>query len=309
MVSLASLEGEIKGVDTSIKKVESQIAEVEEKLSEPGVSEEEKQRLRKEKKQLRKEKEQLRKEKEQLREEKLLLLKKEELRAGAPAAGPWSSAAAAGWGAAASQATANRERMVPRYLVTSTSGRRAFTPLASRLLVTYAHGSHESYKVGMELDVLVNDGTSDKQRRVKARVLGIHSKLDVIFCATAEPIEAPELDFSVRPGEPYLLVGCSNMSGKPFSISHGLISTTLPDKKDRIRGDTPSLPGESGGGCFSAETGKLIAINLATDQKHGDRAALLTVASLRMLLREHHMEEVQALNMPDFVLGDDELTD
>ncbi|KXZ54364.1 hypothetical protein GPECTOR_5g444 [Gonium pectorale] len=78
--SPASLEAEIKGVDTSIKKVESQIVEVEEKLSKPGISEEEKQRLRKEKEHLRKKEEQLRKEEEQLREEKLLLLK-EELRA------------------------------------------------------------------------------------------------------------------------------------------------------------------------------------------------------------------------------------
>ncbi|KXZ46145.1 hypothetical protein GPECTOR_46g214 [Gonium pectorale] len=75
--SLASLEGEIKGVGTSIKKVESQIVEVEEKLSEPGISEEEKQRLLKEKDYLHKEEEQLRKEEEQLREEELLLLKKE----------------------------------------------------------------------------------------------------------------------------------------------------------------------------------------------------------------------------------------
>ncbi|KXZ41930.1 hypothetical protein GPECTOR_241g583 [Gonium pectorale] len=98
--SLASLEGEMKGVDTSIKKLESQIVEVEEKLSEPGISEEEKQRLRKkedylrkEKEQLCKEKEQLRKKEEQLREEKLLRLKEEERLA---AAGAGTSSAAAG---------------------------------------------------------------------------------------------------------------------------------------------------------------------------------------------------------------------
>ncbi|KXZ56075.1 hypothetical protein GPECTOR_2g957 [Gonium pectorale] len=82
--SLASLEGEIKGVDTSIKKVEIQIVEVEEKLSEPGISEEEKDYLHEKKRQLRKEKEQLREKKlllrkkqVQLREERLLLLKEE----------------------------------------------------------------------------------------------------------------------------------------------------------------------------------------------------------------------------------------
>jgi hypothetical protein len=95
----------------------------------------------------------------------------------------------------------------------------------------------------------------------------------------------------------YIMLGCSNISqeGQPFSVSHGSISTTAPDKNGFIRGDTASLPGESGGGCFSAETGKLVAMNVAADTKHGNRAVLLPVSGLVTLLSAHHLDVVQKL--------------
>ncbi|KXZ56061.1 hypothetical protein GPECTOR_2g943 [Gonium pectorale] len=74
---LASLEGEIKDVDTSIKKVERQIVQVEEELNEPSLSEKEKDYLREKEDYLRKKEEQLREEKRQLREQ----LREEKLRA------------------------------------------------------------------------------------------------------------------------------------------------------------------------------------------------------------------------------------
>ncbi|KAG2437461.1 hypothetical protein HXX76_006111 [Chlamydomonas incerta] len=193
--------------------------------------------------------------------------------------------------------------VIARYFITDAKGARCFTPLFNRILATYCHGSHSSLQVGQEIEVLVNDSTPEKQRRVKARVFGLHKGLRVLFCSTAEPIDAPSLDISVRAAEPYIILGCSDMSqAEPFSTSHGSISTTTPDICGFIRGDTAALSGEWGGGCFAAETGKLVAMTVGADTKHGDRAVLLLVSALLALLLDKHMEEMEEL-MPDMFLS------
>ncbi len=101
------------------------------------------------------------------------------------------------------------------------------------------------------------------------------------------------------------MLGCSNrgQQATPFSTSHGSISTTTPDIKGFIRGDTAALKGDWGGGCFAAETGKLIAINVAADAKNGNRAVLVPVSALLALLRDKHIEELQKL-MPDYTINE-----
>ncbi|KAG2440660.1 hypothetical protein HYH02_010239 [Chlamydomonas schloesseri] len=203
-------------------------------------------------------------------------------RAAGPAGGTLATATA---GRAESS---DRATVVARYSVTDKNFRSVFTPLRPRVLVTHRHGSHASWKPGTRVKVLVNDVNADKPRQVECKVLGCHDQDDVVFCITDEELDAPDLDLGVAPGARYLLLGCSNRSqDKPYSVCHGVISTTVPDSNGHVRGDTPSVPGDSGAGCFSEETGKLFAINVGRDHKNGDRAVLVPVASLLALLRTH----------------------
>ncbi|EFJ51108.1 hypothetical protein VOLCADRAFT_88419 [Volvox carteri f. nagariensis] len=199
-----------------------------------------------------------------------------------------------------------RERVISTYVVVDKARQRIFTPIFKRILVTYCHGSKSDLQPGQEIEVWANDSDGDMQQLVKARVLGLYPRSQILLCSTAKPINAPNLDISVRAGEPYIMLGCSNRSQKdPFSISHGCISTTTPDANGFIRGDTAPVPGDSGGGCFSAETGKLVAINVAADTRNGNRAVLVPVSAMISILVDHHQKDVQDL-MPDFMEGDGE---
>ncbi|KAG2489440.1 hypothetical protein HYH03_012076 [Edaphochlamys debaryana] len=181
-----------------------------------------------------------------------------------------------------------RAKELARYLATDHGYGSVFTPLLPRVLVTHRHGSHESWTPDTPVQVLVNDVNAGKQRNVECKVLGHHDQNDVVFCITDEELDAPDLDLGVAPGARYLLLGCSNRSQrKPYSVSQGVISTTIPDANGLIRGDAPSIPGYSGGGCFSEETGKLFAVNVGKDDRNGGRAMLVHVASLLTLLRTH----------------------
>lgn len=107
---------------------------------------------------------------------------------------------------------------------------------------------------------------------------------DIIFLRLDKTLKAdavPQRDSTLYPGCPYILCGSSNRShDKPYSISHGSISTTRSDSRGFIRGDTASNIGDSGGGCFSLDTGSLIAINVGSDDNNLNRAMLVPVAQL-----------------------------
>ncbi len=71
--------------------------------------------------------------------------------------------------------------------------------------------------------------------------------------------------------EPYVLVGASARSQQldPHSIRHGSILSTCLDTNGHMRGDTPAVEGDSGGGCFLLSTGALFAICVArSDEQH-----------------------------------------
>ena len=99
-----------------------------------------------------------------------------------------------------------------------------------------------------------------------------------------EELAAPVLDAAVSPGDRYYLHGRSTQAqSDSSSISHGVISATELDQLSHIRGDVPSGIGDSGGGCFSVETGKLIAMNVGRDED-AHKAVLLPSATIMPML-------------------------
>ena len=53
-------------------------------------------------------------------------------------------------------------------------------------------------------------------------------------------------------GEQYIQIGLSTSSQSPlFSVSRGVITSALYNKKDHLLGSAGSNPGDSGGGCFA----------------------------------------------------------
>jgi hypothetical protein len=90
----------------------------------------------------------------------------------------------------------------------------------------------------------------------------------------------------VSPGDRYYLHGQSTQAqADSSSISHGVIAATELDAHGHIRGDMPSGYGDSGGGCFSIETGKLIAINVGRDDV-AHKALLVPSAVIQHMLAQ-----------------------
>lgn len=195
-------------------------------------------------------------------------------------------------GGTASMPKDERARAASKYMgyVLGPDGKPgAVTILDARHAVTYAHGSHAEWKTnGPPLNVYINNPSADKPRPVKAQVKVKADKMDfIVLQLDVDELDVPALDNDTRPGEPYMLLGYSNMSVvatgpqgewiKPApegyaSVSHGSIASSIPDKYGRVRGDTPCSPGDSGGGVFSLKTGKLIAINIGREKLMSERA-------------------------------------
>ncbi|KAG2431485.1 hypothetical protein HXX76_009499 [Chlamydomonas incerta] len=160
-----------------------------------------------------------------------------------------------------------------------------FTVLEKDLLVTTWHSFPEAV-VGQGLELYVNDPSAPQQRRVDAEVFKILPLSDLLYVKLkgGAEVEAPPKDHFVGCGSEYLLLAASSPSHPSrYSISHGRISSTDIDRDANIRGDTPSNPGDSGGGCFSVETGKLVAINLGRVEAEG-KAVLKPVSTVMGLL-------------------------
>lgn len=162
-----------------------------------------------------------------------------------------------------------------------------FTVYDQDYVVTFAHMEHLQWKAGDKVQLFLNDPTGSCPMEVQATVEAIYKNIDIVFLRLEKPLEekdVPQRDDALFPGCAYVVCGSSNRSHiMPFSISHGCISTTRPDSLGHIRGDSPSAPGDSGGGCFSVDTGCLIAINLGNDTNNPGKAVLLPVAQLDAL--------------------------
>ncbi len=98
----------------------------------------------------------------------------------------------------------------------------------------------------------------------------------VLLEAPRGSLDPPIVDEDVYKQQEYVLMGTSARSQvDPVSARHGSVLTTRPDGRGFIRGDTPSIMGDSGGGCFDAVTGCLFAINVQTTP---EGAALLPIS-------------------------------
>ena len=125
--------------------------------------------------------------------------------------------------------------------------------------------------------IRVNNADASKRKRVLATVCHVSDEQDFVLLRTPNlSLESPIIDTACYINQPYILVGASARSQKPDPVScrHGSLLSTRPDERGFIRGDTPSIPGDSGGGCFCARTGRLFAINVQTTK---EGAALLPI--------------------------------
>lgn len=67
--------------------------------------------------------------------------------------------------------------------------------------------------------------------------------------------------------------------GDLSSVSHGRIAATEPDALRHVRGDIVSGQGDSGGGVFAVNSGKLIAMCVGADQR-GSKAVFVPMATV-----------------------------
>jgi hypothetical protein len=106
-----------------------------------------------------------------------------------------------------------------------------------------------------------------------------------------DDLPAPVLDAAVSPGERYYLHGQSPQAqADSSSVSHGVIAATELDSLSHIRGDMPSGIGDSGGGCFSLETGKLIALNVGRDDVAHKAVLVPSAVIMHMLAQLSNLE-------------------
>ena len=123
----------------------------------------------------------------------------------------------------------------------------------------------------------VNNSDAAHRKEVKGTVRYFSDRQDFVLLQTPDhSLDAPIIDASCYVHEAYVLVGASARSQTPDPVSarHGSLLSTRPDENGFIRGDTGSVIGDSGGGCFDANSGRLFAINVMTTD---EGAALLPI--------------------------------
>ena len=151
------------------------------------------------------------------------------------------------------------ERLMPYIAYMNTF--ECVTIISATTLVTYAHGTHSTLKLGDLVEITF----IDKQTRM-CQVFKIDKKLDIIW------LKLKDLTFKMRypttsllnTGQLYYQIGFSslNQSDDPLSIANGVISCKSLDENWHIRGTSSSNFGDSGGGCFDRFSGDLLAINV-----------------------------------------------
>lgn len=81
-----------------------------------------------------------------------------------------------------------------------------------------------------------------------------------------DTLDAPVLDAGISRGDLYYVQGqLLQAQADGACLSHGMVTATELDRLGHIRGDSTAGPGDSGGGCFAADTGKLIGMIVGTD--------------------------------------------
>jgi hypothetical protein len=143
----------------------------------------------------------------------------------------------------------------------------AVTIISKNHCVTFAHTTHQNWKIGDQKKIIVNESTE-----VNVRVIKIDKLLDVIWMEAIDmQFECPNYYLPYE-GQLYFGLGFSSISQKEstFSVCIGMISSNKVDSYSHIRGTIHTSPGDSGGPCFDFYTGDLIGISVG-NQHYGQK--------------------------------------
>jgi hypothetical protein len=100
------------------------------------------------------------------------------------------------------------------------------------------------------------------------------------------PLQAPILDAQMSPGQRYFVLGQSAQAQADASaVSHGVIAATQLDGLGHVRGDKKPGAGDSGGGCFAVDTGRLIGMVVGADHIT-EKAVLVPCSIIQYALRK-----------------------
>ncbi|KAG2441399.1 hypothetical protein HYH02_009988 [Chlamydomonas schloesseri] len=165
--------------------------------------------------------------------------------------------------------------------------KEAATVVGPHHVATFAHKPHEKWTIGLKQQVSVHCPQEDRRTSVAAEVVYHNIDKDVAILKQVErELASPVLDSAVTAGDKYYVHGQSTqVQADDTSISHGMVAATELDAKSHIRGDIVAGAGDSGGGCFSVATGKLIAMVVRTDPV-GLKAVLLPIAVISSILAD-----------------------
>ncbi|KAG2450309.1 hypothetical protein HYH02_004815 [Chlamydomonas schloesseri] len=164
--------------------------------------------------------------------------------------------------------------------------KEAATVIGRHHVATFAHGGHEEWMLGQHLQIAVHCPDAPRRMFVDGKVVYKNPTKDVAILEVQHELPPPELDFGVVAGDKYYVHGQSTHAQPDgTSISHGVVAVTVPDACDHIRGDIVPGAGDSGGGCFSVHTGKLVAMVVGVDPR-ALKAVLVPAAILRGILTD-----------------------
>ncbi|EFJ39581.1 hypothetical protein VOLCADRAFT_108573 [Volvox carteri f. nagariensis] len=164
--------------------------------------------------------------------------------------------------------------------------KEAATVVGPHHVATFAHGRHENWTLGQQMQIAVHCPDADRRVLVDSTVVCIKPIQDVAILEVQRKLVPPVLDFGVSAGDKYYVHGQSTQAqADATSISHGMVVVTEPDVHSHIRGDIVAGVGDSGGGCFSVDTGKLVAMVVGSDTRT-NKAILVPTAVICSILSD-----------------------
>ncbi|EFJ39603.1 hypothetical protein VOLCADRAFT_108566 [Volvox carteri f. nagariensis] len=150
----------------------------------------------------------------------------------------------------------------------------------------FAHGRHGKWTLGQQMQIAVHCPDADRRVLVDSTVVRINPIQDVAILEVQRKLVPPVLDCGVSAGDKYYVHGQSTQAqADATSISHGMVAATELDAHSHIRGDIVAGAGDSGGGCFSVDTGKLVAMVVGSDTRT-NKAILVPSAVICSILSD-----------------------
>ncbi|KAG2487026.1 hypothetical protein HYH03_014272 [Edaphochlamys debaryana] len=162
--------------------------------------------------------------------------------------------------------------------------KEAATVVGPHHVATYAHEGHSGWTEKHKVQVFVHCPHEDRRVPVDAEVVYHNTTTDIAILEVQRELPAPVLDSAASAGDKYYIHGQSTQAqADATSISHGMVAATELDAYGHIRGDIVAGAGDSGGGCFSVATGKLIAMVVGSDHKT-NKVILVPIATISSIL-------------------------